>query len=166
MSIGRPTLYNEALALEICTRLADGESLRKICNDEHMPHRHTVLNWAMDTKHPFFDQYARARDIQADTYADEIVDIADDGTLDWVEMHTRQGAKIVGDHEHIQRSRLRVDSRKWIASKLKPKRYGDKITTEHTGADGKDLFNHYNSAEQKELAERLLLNRDQGPSQK
>ena len=65
----------------------------------------------------FAEQYARAREVQAETLADEIVSIADED----------------GDP---QRQRLRVDARKWVASKLKPKRYGDKVTNEHTGADG------------------------------
>lgn len=71
----------------------------------------------------------RAREAQADTLADEILDIADDATNDF--MMTEQGLKYDGDS--VQRSRLRVDSRKWLAGKLRPKKYGDKIETEHTG---------------------------------
>lgn len=77
----------------------------------------------------FREQYARAREAQADTLADEILDIADDATNDF--MMTEQGLKYDGDS--VQRSRLRVDSRKWLAGKLRPKKYGDKIETEHTG---------------------------------
>jgi hypothetical protein len=133
--VGRPTVYNKAVAEEICRRLADGESLRSICNDEHMPARAVVLSWAVDLNHPFSDQYMHARDLQADAMADDIIAISDDGTNDWMERATRNGmVEIVADHEHINRSRLRVDARKWVASKLKPKRYGDKIHTEHSGS--------------------------------
>lgn len=132
--MGRPTIYSDELAKTICQRLAEGESLRAICRDEIMPAKSTVLAWCLDSKHPFSDQYARARDIQADTLADELLEIADDGTNDWVEKETRNGSMILCDHEHIQRSRLRVDTRKWIASKLKPKRYGEKLSI--AGHDG------------------------------
>lgn len=127
---GRPSSYTEALAAEICKRMAEGESLRRICQTEGMPNRGTVLAWAMDPSHPFYNQYARARDLQADTLADEIQDIADDGTNDFT-IDPVKGAMV--NHDHIQRSRLRVDTRKWIASKLKPKRYGDKQHVEHSG---------------------------------
>ncbi len=62
-------------------------------------------------------------------WAEEIVDIADDATNDWMERRNEEGgvSAVVADHEHISRSKLRVDSRKWIASKLLPKVYGDKL---------------------------------------
>ena len=129
---GRPSLYTEALAAKICTRLAEGKSLRSICRDDAMPAISTVMGWLFDGKHEDFpEQYARAREAQAEVRADEIVDIADDDTNDF--MADKDG-KLVADHEHIQRSRLRVDARKWIAAKLLPKRYGDKI--QHTGEGG------------------------------
>jgi hypothetical protein len=75
----------------------------------------------------FREQYARARDAQADTLADEIIDIADDGSNDWMERELESGKTIeVVNAEHISRSKLRVDARKWVAAKLKPKKYGDK----------------------------------------
>lgn len=121
-----------------------------------MPERSTVLNWAVDLSHPFFPQYAHARDVQADTLADEIQDIADDGSNDYV--MTQYGIK--ADHEHIQRSRLRVDTRKWIASKLKPKRYGEKIQQEVTGLDGQPLIPDMSKEERKALALKAMLEND------
>lgn len=106
--------FTQELADEICERLAKGESLRSICRDEHVPSLTTVLRW-VEEKPEFSEQYARAREAQADTLADEIISIADD------------------DAEDVNRSRLRVDARKWVASKLKPKRYGDKIDHNHGG---------------------------------
>ena len=99
-----------------------------------MPSLSTVMGWLFDGEHEeFSEQYARAREVQAEVLADELTDIADDASGD-----TTMGEKgrVITDHEHIQRSRLRIDTRKWIASKLLPKRYGDKIVQEHTGPDG------------------------------
>ncbi len=129
---GRPSLYTDKLAAKICRRLAVGESLRAICADKAMPAISTVMGWLFDGKHgEFSEQYARAREAQAEVRADEIVDIADDDTNDFT---ADKDGKLVADHEHIQRSRLRVDARKWIAAKLLPKRYGDKL--QHTGDGG------------------------------
>ncbi len=131
-TIGRPSLYTEALATKICRRLAEGESLRAICADKTMPAISTVMGWLFDGNHDeFLEQYARAREAQAEVRADEIVDIADDDTNDFT---ADKEGKLVANSEHIQRSRLRVDARKWIAAKLLPKRYGDKI--QHTGDGG------------------------------
>ena len=122
---GRPSLYTDKLASKICRRLAEGESLRAICADKAMPAISTVMGWLFDGNHDeFLEQYARAREAQAEVRADEIVDIADDDTNDFT---ADKDGKLVADHEHIQRSRLRVDARKWIAAKLLPKRYGDKL---------------------------------------
>ncbi len=79
----------------------------------------------------FLEQYTRAREMQADTLFDEALEIADETSDDWI---TTEDGKKVLDHEHVQRSRLRVDTRKWAAGKLAPKRYGDKI--QHTGDGG------------------------------
>ncbi len=117
---GRPSLYAEALAVEICRRLAEGESLRAICADKAVPAISTVMGWLFDDKHEGFSaQYARAREAQAELRADEIVDIADDDRNDFT---ADKDGKLVANSEHIQRSRMRVDARKWIAAKLLPKR--------------------------------------------
>lgn len=142
---GRPTDYTAEIADAICMRLAAGESLRGICRDDGMPDASTVFRWLASQAEiyaPFREQYARAREVQADALVDEILEISDDGTNDWMERQSEaeKGAGVsngwVLNGEHVQRSRLRVDSRKWFASKVAPKRYGDKIQNEHTGADG------------------------------
>ena len=107
----------------ICERIASGMSMRAICEMNDVPARSTVHEaLAIDAK--FADQYRRAREIQADLYAAEIIEIADDGTRD---MRIDDEGNEVVDHDHIARSRLRVDARKWAASKLAPKKYGDKV---------------------------------------
>lgn len=142
--IGRPTSFTDEIGREICERIADGESLRRICDSEHIPDRKTVLRWLVTLcteKHPelvtFRHQYAQARAAQAETFLDEILDIADDGTNDWMQKQGRDGEDYeVLNHEHVQRSKLRVDARKWAMSKLAPKKYGDRTALEHSGPDG------------------------------
>jgi hypothetical protein len=126
---GRPTIYNEKMALEICKRLMSGETLLQICRDDHMPSRITVYAWLLDEKHlKFSNMYTHARAIQAEHMFDELIEISDDGSNDWMEIETKAGRKIeVVNHEHINRSRLRVDTRKWYISKVLPKKYGEKI---------------------------------------
>jgi hypothetical protein len=115
--MARQSEFTQEKADAICERLADGESLRTICLGDDMPSQPAVFRWlaANDT---FRKQYAHARETQADAIFDEILDIADEATDD------------------VQRSRLRVDARKWMAGKLKPKVYGDKVDLTHKGAVG------------------------------
>jgi hypothetical protein len=133
---GRPSAFTQALADLICERLAAGESLRRICIDDNMPDKATVIRWK-NSRDDFRDQYARAREDQAELYADDIIDIADDGSNDWMIRELGDGrteAQI--QHEHVTRSRLRIDSRKWMLSKLKPGTYGDKIQHANAAGDG------------------------------
>ena len=97
-----------------------------------MPDKSTVLRWLRD-KEEFRAQYARARQNQAEVFAEEILDIADDGRNDWEEREGRGGKYIALNREAIERSKLRVDARKWVMSKLLPKKYGDKLDVAHTG---------------------------------
>lgn len=122
---GRLTDYNLALAALICDRLSDGESLKAICTDPAMPGRSTVFQWL--ALHPeFADMYARAREEQAETMAAEIVGIADEEKYEKIEVE----GVLVGvrfDSTAVSRNKLRVDARKWVAAKLKPRVYGDKV---------------------------------------
>ena len=131
---GRPTIFSQELCDAICARIADGESLRSICRDDGMPSAGTVCRWLAEAdKAAFREQYTRARDAQADALFDEILDISDDGRNDWMERHGKDNTGWQLNGEHIQRSRLRVDARKWAASKLAPKKYGEKIDLNHGG---------------------------------
>lgn len=135
MTAGRPTDYTPELSDAICERLSSGESMRSISRDEDMPASSTMFKWLRI--HPeFTEQYTRAKEECADAYAEEMADIADDGTNDWMEKHDKDG-ECIGyqlNGEHVQRSKLRIDTRKWLASKLKPKKYGDKLAV--GGPDG------------------------------
>ena len=113
--------FSQEIFDEICVRIAEGESLRKICKDEKMPSLVSVWKW-LNNSEELVKQYTRAREEQAETFVDEILDIADENKDD---TSIDENGKLIINQEVIARSRLRVDSRKWIASKLKPKRFGD-----------------------------------------
>ncbi len=125
---GRPTKFTHLLADAICLRIADGESLRSICRDETMPAKSTVMAWLADDAHQEFrTKYALAREIQADGFVDEMVEIADDGSNDWMEKNFGEETRWVENGEALRRSQLRILTRQWIAEKLKPKKYGNKV---------------------------------------
>ena len=115
---GRPTAYTPEIGATICERMAEGESLRAICRDDGMPGISSVMRWLFDPlddsdpRVAFREQYARARQAQAEGWAEEIVSIADSTADD------------------VNRDRLRVDSRKWISSRLLPRVYGDRTILE------------------------------------
>ncbi len=135
--MGRPSDYTKELAIEVCARLAEGQSMRKIAKDEHMPSVKTLFTW-LGKHEEFLQQYEKAKAECADMYAEEIIEIADDSSNDYVDVQDENGATGATrlNTEHVQRSRLRIDSRKWVASKLKPKKYGDKIQQEITAPEG------------------------------
>ena len=118
---GRTTEYNPEIAAEICTRISCGESLRQICMEEGMPVHSTVYLWLLQNKQ-FSDNYAKARDEQADTLADEIQAIADELPAEIVD---DKGISRT-DSGWVTWQKNRIDARKWVASKLKPKKYGDR----------------------------------------
>lgn len=130
---GRPTRYARDTADQILSLLADGQSLREICRADDMPSESTVRLWAVNDTDGFSARYTSAREAQMDRFAEEIVEIADDGTNDWMTRQNGDETITVVDHEHINRSRLRVDARKWLMAKMAPKRFGDKIGVEHSG---------------------------------
>ena len=131
---GRPTKYSLKIALEICERIADGESLVKICSDPAMPKKTAVYEWLLRHKE-FADIYARAREDQADTLADEIHAISDELPQQIVD----DKGKTRYDSAYVQWQKNRVDARKWVAAKLKPKKYSDRIA--HVGDNEADSIN-------------------------
>jgi hypothetical protein len=124
---GRPSIYSDELASKICGYVAEGYSLRQIGDLPQMPHQRTMKRWLAE-KPTFQERYAQAKEEMAEHFAEEILEIADDGSNDWIEREVESGKIIkVVDHEHIARSRLRVDTRKWLMSKLLPKKYGERL---------------------------------------
>lgn len=121
---GRPLLYCDELASLICSLMAEGQSLRKICSLESMPNLSTVMHWLFNPspfRDTFLEQYRCARQIQAEINADEMIDIADDSSED--EIFTDEGKRLL-NKEFVARSKLRVEQRRWNAERLLPKVYG------------------------------------------
>ena len=128
--VGAPTTYNTHITSIICIRIAEGESLREIVKTAGMPDRTVIYDWLL--RHPeFANQYARAREEQADTLADEIIAIADESP-ETVEVRDKNGKvlDIKIDSGYVNYQRQRIDARKWTAMKLKPKKYGDRVALE------------------------------------
>ena len=127
---GRPTDYTTELADEICSTIAlSSKGIGRLCKDNpSWPTKETIFSW-LKTYGDFSDQYARAKRLQIEVLVDEIIEIADDSSQD--NIINKQG-QIICNNESINRARLRIDTRKWIASKLAPKIYGDKIDNTHS----------------------------------
>lgn len=130
---GRPTDYNETIAALICERVATSTlGLNKLCLAEDMPDKSTVNLWRY--KHPAFStQYAQAKMFQADLLAEECLEIADDDSRD-SKINPETGEEYLNS-EFVARSRLRIDTRKWLAMKLLPKQYGESKKDESNAED-------------------------------
>jgi len=118
--MSRVPILSEELIEEICERIAEGQSVRDICKDPEMPDRSTLRNWHIGSKpiHRHWQKcYAIAREEQADLYADSIIEIAD-----------------LADEDNANAIKVRVDARKWVASKLRPKVYGTSTSIELNGS--------------------------------
>ena len=134
--VGRPSEYTKEIADKICDKLSDGISLRTVCLADDMPDKVTVFRWIRQNDE-FRNQYARAKEESADAMGEDVMDISDNGTNDYMEDDYQKG-KTPGyqlNGENIQRSKLRVDTRKWLMSKMKPKKYGDKLDMTTNGKD-------------------------------
>lgn len=117
---------------KILVRIELGEALRNILKDEDLPSSKTFYEW-LDNDDSKVKQYARACELRAEIIFDELLDIADDGRNDFVTKKLGGDVEIEClNSENIQRSRLRIDARKWILSKMNPKKYGDKLDIEQT----------------------------------
>ena len=136
--MGRPSKYTPETVTEICERLAKGEPLAVICRDDHMPHPTTVRDW-MAADESISRAIARAREDGEDAIAATCLTIADDATNDWMERNGHDSPGYTLNGEHVQRSKLRIDTRLKLLAKWNPKKYGDKQSHEITGANGGPL---------------------------
>ena len=141
--VGAPTIYTPELATAICTQIAEGKSLRAIAATEGMPSVTAIMGWLGSGDKPeFVLQYARAHEARAETMGEELLAIADEEcTAVKADKHGAQGdadgmVEVVFDATAVARNRLRVDARKWLMSKMAPKKYGDKVQAEHSGPGG------------------------------
>jgi hypothetical protein len=129
---GRPSLWSPAMGERICEELVTLRSLLKVCDQEGMPKLTTVYDWEdqgeadieagnpQTEKAKFFVDFARAKKRQAKAIVEEALDISDDGRNDWMEKESERGSYVVLNHEHVQRSKLRVDTRMAVAARLNP----------------------------------------------
>ena len=124
-------MLNPEIAQRVIEGLAEGRSLRAICREEGMPTESYIRKVAIQDSE-FGAQYTRARDIGLDAMADELLDIADDGSNDWMDRNSPDNPGYAYNGEAGARSRLRVDTRKWYLSKMAPKRYADRQIVDQT----------------------------------
>jgi len=110
---------------EICERMVNGESVRSICQDDHMPAISTLMK-ILRTNPNRTSQYALAMQMRADAMFEEVLNIADDGSNDFMMKNADDPTSFALNGEHVQRSRLRVDTRKWALGRMNPKKYGEK----------------------------------------
>ena len=131
--------FNPSVFEEILERISEGEPLRVICREEGMPCFRVVYKKREEDKE-YDARFARARLLGFDAIAEECREIADDGRNDWMlkKMKDEEFTPVL-DHEHVQRSKLRVETRLKLLAKWDPKRYGEKVTNELTGPDGGPL---------------------------
>lgn len=130
MGRGRPFPNRRAVMDAILERLSAGESLQSICRDEGMPSEYSVRAWAIDDVDGFSTQYARARELQYEYHAERLIELADAERLSKRRVVRADGSVEETELDHVDRSRLQIDTRKWLLSKLLPKKYGDKTTVD------------------------------------
>ena len=140
--VARKKMTREKIKVFVCNQLRDSsKGLRNLCDEiKGLPDRSTIHDW-LSKDSEFADLYARAREDQAEYMAEEILEIADDGKNDYMENDdSATGFRVMG--ENIQRSKVRIDARKWLMGKLKPRKYGDRLDVNVTEdkLEGKSLI--------------------------
>lgn len=146
--------YNPEIALEVCLKIMEGQTLTEICADEAMPTDRTIYRWLAVTP-AFHVAYMRAREMQMHKWADDIIQIADDARNDYMDRVQADGSTDrVLDNEHVRRSQMRIDTRKFLMAKIAPKVFGDRIEVEHKVAPMSEL-----SDAELEAKTRLALDR-------
>lgn len=139
--LGRPTDYTKDMADKICEKIANGRSLRSICAEDGMPPMKTIYRW-LEANEEFRHQYARAREKQADYFAEEIIEIADSAEA---------------ESAAVSKAKLQIDARKWAASKIAPKKYGNKQEIDVKSSDGSMTPSvRLNAEEFRKIAEDVL----------
>lgn len=128
----RPSLFNEKLAIEICSRISNGETLTAILKENEMPHISTILGWRTKEDYKvgdltFGELYVLSREMQADYFADLINQDALDAEKDVIAAANNPEIDKRAISNLVQARRLKIDALKWTASKLKPQTYGEKL---------------------------------------
>lgn len=129
--------YDPTKALEICRELMGGRRLKEVLELPDMPTQAIVTDWLLRVDE-FREMYYYARRAGIEMIVDEIIEIADDDTEDYTPVYDKEGG-VKGDRfngQHVQRSKLRIETRKWLAEKLLPAIYGDKVQHSHGPTEG------------------------------
>jgi hypothetical protein len=135
----RATKRTPEVIERIIDGLSNGTPLRELCRQDGMPAWRTVYSW-LKADEELAARFAHARELGFDAIAEEALEIADDGTNDWMKRRRQDGTEEeVVNSEHIQRSKLRIETRLKLLAKWSPKKYGEKLDLAHTGADGAPL---------------------------
>lgn len=135
--IGRPRgnpKWAKDWQVQFCARIENGRSARSVCLDTDIPDWSTVKARLADD-YEFSAQYARACEGRAELIFDELLEIADDGRNDWIARNDPENPGWIFNGENVQRSRLRVDARKWLLVRMAPKKYGDRLAVDATVSD-------------------------------
>jgi hypothetical protein len=153
--MGRRSTFTQELADEICNRIAEGEPLRQICRDEHMPNFVTVYDWR-DSNPEFAQRLARAREIGEEVIEQGTLEIADDGRNDWMEKFNDKGESIgwTLNGEHVQRSKLRIETRLKLLKVWNPAKYAEKLAL--GGASGLPPIQTNSTIDPSEAYKRML----------
>ena len=122
--VGRPSKYSDQLAVKICCEISTGRSVSSVLRDKGMPTKRTFYTWLQNDSE-FVHLYDRAKHDSIAALADQILSIADDDSGDFVPREDGNGLRVSA--ENIQRSRLRIDARKWLLAKMAPTKYGDVV---------------------------------------
>lgn len=124
-------VYSRELSDRVFADIATGMTLNEACSKPGMPSKDSVRRWVLHNVDGCAARHDEARMLMALSWADEIITISDDATNDWMDRHTKHGnVERVVDHEHIARSKLRTDNRRWLVGKLIPALYGDRVVLE------------------------------------
>ena len=132
----RPREYSQEIGDLLCALIVEGMTIKKICAREDMPSVVTFFKWVRENE-DFHEAYMRAKSEQAEIMVQDMLEIADDGSNDWYDTDANGKTVRKLNNECVQRSKLRVETRKWAASKFKPKVYGDRII--HAGDEDAPL---------------------------
>lgn len=109
--------------------------MRRTCLDSDMPLERTVRRWYIENPE-FASEYTRAKEAGIEALVDETLDISDDGTNDWMEAHGQDDVGYKLNGEHVQRSKIRIETRRWLAERMMPKKFGVRAGVDVTSSDG------------------------------
>ena len=139
----RPTIPTKALRVRIFNKIADGVSVRKLCEDKRLPTRDMFYKWLREYP-DFAEEYRIATELRADVLVDEMMDIADDDSLDIIiDTEADEGARVKADQIKVARAKVKIDTRKWVAARMAPRKYGNNVKVEaenkHDHSGGIDI---------------------------